>query len=155
MLLNWKVCLSGSTKGIGLAIAKEFAERNGANAIICSRSNDRSKRVAALLNGKTDIAIDVTSNASIIKSMTRLLVTHEHIDIFVNDAGFPFERKIWYKSFDEISTADLKAILEVGTIGSVRLAKDVVRNMLANHHGGVMVNISRQYSDILKELLIQ
>jgi 3-oxoacyl-[acyl-carrier protein] reductase len=144
LLLNGKVGLiSGSTKGIGLAIAKEFAERNGSTVIICSRSDDRSNRVAALLNGKTDIAIDVTSNASIVKSMTRLLVAHEHIDILVNDAGFPFERKIWYKSFDEISTADLKAILEVGAIGSVRLAKAVVRSMLANHHGGVIVNISR------------
>ena len=74
MLLDGKVALiTGSTKGIGLAIAKEFAERNGAAVIICSRSDDRSKRVAALLNGKTDFAIDVTSNASIAKSMTRLL----------------------------------------------------------------------------------
>jgi 3-oxoacyl-[acyl-carrier protein] reductase len=144
LLLNGKVGLiSGSTKGIGLAIAKEFAERNGSTVIICSRSDDRSNRAAALLNGKTDIAIDVTSNASIVKSMTRLLVAHEHIDILVNDAGFPFERKIWYKSFDEISTADLKAISEVGAIGSVRLAKAVVRSMLANHHGGVIVSISR------------
>jgi 3-oxoacyl-[acyl-carrier protein] reductase len=104
LLLNGKVALiTGSTKGIGLAIAKEFAERNGPTVIICTRSDDRSKRVAALLNGKTDFAIDVTSNASIVKYMTRLLAAHEHIDILVNDAGFPFERKIRYKSIDDVN----------------------------------------------------
>jgi len=40
------------------------------------------------------------------------------------------------------STTYLKAILEVGTLGSIRLSNAAVRSMLANHHGGVIVNIS-------------
>ena len=40
------------------------------------------------------------------------------------------------------SSTYLKAILEVGTIGSIRLSNAAVRSMLANHHGGVIVNIS-------------
>ena len=76
MLLNGKVALiTGSAKGIGLAIAKEFAGHNGATVMICLRSDGRAKRVAGLLNGKTDLAnIDVTSDARIVKSVTRLLV---------------------------------------------------------------------------------
>ena len=76
MLLNGKVALiTGSAKGIGLAIAKEFAGHSGATVMICLRSDGRAKRVAVLLNGKTDLAnIDVTSDARIVKSMTRLLV---------------------------------------------------------------------------------
>ena len=76
MLLNGKVALiTGSAKGIGLAIAKEFAGHNGATVMICLRSDGRAKRVAVLLNGKTDLAnIDVTSDARIVKSVTRLLV---------------------------------------------------------------------------------
>ena len=43
--------------------------------MICLRSDGRAKRVAGLLNGKTDLAnIDVTSDARIVKSVTRLLV---------------------------------------------------------------------------------
>jgi len=40
------------------------------------------------------------------------------------------------------STTDHKAILEVDTIGSVRPAKVVVRIILANHRGGVIISIS-------------
>jgi 3-oxoacyl-[acyl-carrier protein] reductase len=40
------------------------------------------------------------------------------------------------------STTDHKAILEVDTIGSVRLPKVVGRSMLANHRDGVIINIS-------------
>jgi NAD(P)-dependent dehydrogenase (short-subunit alcohol dehydrogenase family) len=54
-----------SPKGIGLAIAKEFAERNGATVMTCPRSDGRA--VAVLLNGKSDsVNIDVTSDASIV-----------------------------------------------------------------------------------------
>lgn len=144
MLLDGKVALiTGSTQGIGLAIAKEFAEHNGATVIVCSRSKDKARRAAALLNGKTDYAsIDVTSDASIVKSMTKVLASHKHIDILVNNAGFPFERKIWYKSLDQISITALKDILEVDTVGSVRMTKAVIGSMLASKRGGVIVNIS-------------
>ena len=40
------------------------------------------------------------------------------------------------------STTDHRAILEVDTIESVRLAKVVVRSMLAKHRGGGIINIS-------------
>jgi NAD(P)-dependent dehydrogenase (short-subunit alcohol dehydrogenase family) len=78
LLLNGKVVLiTGSANGIGLAIAKEFAEHNGAAVIICRWSDGWAKRMAVLLNGKTDFAsTDVTSDARIVKSMTRLLAAH-------------------------------------------------------------------------------
>jgi NAD(P)-dependent dehydrogenase (short-subunit alcohol dehydrogenase family) len=143
-LLDGRVALvTGSTKGIGLAIAKEFAEQNGATVIVCSRSKDKAKKIAAQINGKTDHAgIDITSDAGVDGLVRKVLTSHKHIDILINNAGYPFERKIWYKPFHKIQTRDLKAILEVDTIGSVRLAKAVVNSMLNNNRGGVIVNIS-------------
>jgi len=73
--------------------------------------------------------------------MKKVLTSHKHIDILVNNAGYPFERKIWYKPFHKIETRDLNAILEVDTIGSVRLSK-AVNSMLSNCQGGVIINIS-------------
>ena len=74
--------------------------------------------------------------------MKKVLTSQNHIDILVNNAGYPFERKIWYKPFHKIETEDLNAILEVDTIGSVRLTKAVVNSMLSRQYGGVIVNIS-------------
>jgi hypothetical protein len=63
------------------------------------------------LDGKTHFAnIDVASDAFIVKSMTRLLTSYEFVDILENNADFPFQRTIWYKSFDEVVTNDMKAI---------------------------------------------
>lgn len=142
-MLEGKVALvTGSTRGIGLAIAKEFAE-NGAMVIICSRSEKRAKKLVDHLEGKTDFAgVDVTSDASVSRLMKKVLTTHRHIDILVNNAGYPFQRKIWYKPFHKIETKDLRSILEVDTVGSVRMAKAVVNSMLISHRGGVIVNIS-------------
>ena len=144
MLLEGKVALvTGSTKGIGLAIAKEFAEHNGATVIVCSRNEDRAKKVAARLKGKTEFAgIDITSDTSVDRMMKKVLTSQNHIDILVNNAGYPFERNIWYKPFHKIETEDLNAILEVDTIGSVRLTKAVVNSMLSRQYGGVIINIS-------------
>ena len=36
-LLNKVTIITGSSKGIGFAIAKEFAENNGAIVIVCTR----------------------------------------------------------------------------------------------------------------------
>ena len=36
--------VTGSTRGIGFAIAKEFAENNGAMTIVCSRIYEQAER---------------------------------------------------------------------------------------------------------------
>ena len=36
--------VTGSTRGIGFSIAKEFAENNGATTIVCSRDKQQAER---------------------------------------------------------------------------------------------------------------
>src|SRR5918994_1522048 len=72
--------------------------------------------------------------------MTRLLAAHKNIDILVGRV-FHLNEK-YGTSLLTTSTTDHKAILEVDTIESVRLAKAVVRSILAKHRGGVIINIS-------------
>ena len=43
MLLKDKIgVVTGSTRGIGFAIAREFAENNGATIIVCSRIKEQA-----------------------------------------------------------------------------------------------------------------
>ena len=42
--------VTGSTRGIGFAISKEFAENNGAMTIVCSRNEEQAERAIKQIN---------------------------------------------------------------------------------------------------------
>ena len=151
MLLKDKVAVvTGSARGIGFAIAKEFAENNGATTIVCSRIKEQAERaIKQISNGKVFAAeIDVASDISVKKFMQQTLSNFGRIDILVNNAGYPFDNNIWYKRFHEVTDEELQKILEIDLKGSVRLSRAVISSMLeknTNENGGgrgVIINIS-------------
>lgn len=152
MSLKDKIAIvTGSSKGIGFAIAKEFAENNGAAVIVCSRSHERATKAAAQINGKTYAAkVDVTNDTSIKEFIQQISSKYNQIDILVNNAGYPFDKNIWYKKFHEGTIEELDGVLEVDLKGSVRLSRAVIPIMLQNANnnrgnkngGGVIINIS-------------
>lgn len=157
MSLEGKIAIvTGSSRGIGFAIAKEFAENKGAIVIVCSRSHVPAARAAAQINGKTFAAkLDVTNDTSIKKFMKQILSNYKQIDILINNAGYPFDKNIWYKKFHEGTIIELDRVLEVDLKGSVRLCRAVIPIMLQNINnnnrnegegkvegGGVIINIS-------------
>jgi 3-oxoacyl-[acyl-carrier protein] reductase len=151
MLLKDKVAVvTGSTRGIGFAIAKEFAENNGATTIVCSRIKEQAERaIKQISSGKVFAAeIDVASDISVKKFMQQTLSNFGRIDILVNNAGYPFDNNIWYKRFHEVTDEELQKILEIDLKGSVRLSRAVISSMLekdTDENGGgrgVIINIS-------------
>jgi 3-oxoacyl-[acyl-carrier protein] reductase len=149
-LLKDKVAVvTGSTRGIGFAIAKEFAENNSATTIVCSRIKEQAERaIKQISSGKVFAAeIDVTSDISVNKFIQQTLSKFGRIDILVNNAGYPFDNNIWYKRFHEVTDEELQKIIEVDLKGSVRLSRAVISSMLqknTNENGGgvVIINIS-------------
>ena len=151
LLLKDKVAVvTGSTRGIGFAIAKEFAENNGATTIVCSRIKAQAERaIKQISSGKVFAAeIDVTSDSSVKKFMQQMLSKFEGIDILVNNAGYPFDNNIWYKRFHEGTDEELQKIMGVDIQGSVRLSRAVISSMIQkninkkNGGGGVIINMS-------------
>jgi 3-oxoacyl-[acyl-carrier protein] reductase len=133
LLLKDKVAVvTGSTRGIGFAIAKEFAENNGATTIVCSRIKEQAERAIKQISaGKVFAAeIDVASDISVKRFMHQTLSEFGRIDILVNNAGYPFDNNIWYKRFHEVTDEELQKILEVDLKGSVRLSRAVISSML-------------------------
>lgn len=147
MLLSLKgkvAVVTGSTIGIDFAISKEFAENNDATVIVCSRSKQSAVKSAEEIKGKTFAAeIDVTNRSSIKRFLQQIVSDHERIDILINNAGYPFDRKIWYKKFHEITDDEVDRIIEVDLKGSVHLSMAVLHSMLQNNlEGWVIINIS-------------
>ncbi len=152
MSLTGKIAVvTGSSKGIGFAIAKEFAENNGAIVIVCSRNFERAEKPVAQIKGKAFAAeLDVTDDRSVREFIYRILSDHTRIDILVNNSGYQFDKNIWYKKFHEGTNEELDKIIEVDLKGSVRLSRLVIPIMLQNtttvcgneREGGVSINIS-------------
>ena len=148
-LLKDKVAVvTGSTTGIGFAIAREFAENNGATTIVCSRIKAKAEEAITQIGGKVFAAqIDVADGYSVRKFMQQVLLSHGRIDILVNNAGYPFDSNIWYKRFHQVTDEELHKIIEVDLEGSVRLSRAVISSMLQKSadkksNGGVIINIS-------------
>jgi 3-oxoacyl-[acyl-carrier protein] reductase len=151
LLLKDKVAVvTGSTRGIGFAIAKEFAENNGAATIVCSRIKEQAERAIKQISGGKVFAaeIDVTTDISVKKFMQQILSKFGRIDILVNNAGYPFDNNIWYKRFHEGTDEELQKIMGVDVQGSVRLSQAVISSMIQKNTikssggGGVIINIS-------------
>ena len=136
--------VTGSTRVIDFAISKEFAENNNAIVIVCSRSKQSAVKSAEEIKGKTFAAeIDVTNRSSIKRFLQQIVSDHERIDILINNAGYSFDRKIWYKKFHEVTDDEVDRIIEVDLKGSMRLSMAVLHSMLQNNpEEWVIINIS-------------
>ena len=93
MILKDKVCfITGSTRGIGWATAREFA-RQGAIVILNGRVSgavldDRCKELADESSGKVvGLAADVRDPAAVKGCYAEIFRRFRHLDVLVNNAG--------------------------------------------------------------------
>ena len=85
-LENKKVFVSGSSRGIGLSIARKFIEE-GANVIINARNTDELSVAASSLGNCNSVAGDVSIPENALKTITRAAEILGGIDIVVCNVG--------------------------------------------------------------------
>ena len=131
--------VTGSTKGIGRAIATELA-RQGARVVICSRKAPACEEVAAAINAECPgHAVAIPANISRREDLD-LLVAETHrqlgpIDILVcNAAVNPF-----YGSMRELPDDAFEKILGVNIIANHRLVNLVLPDMIDKHDGSIII----------------
>ena len=142
MLKDKVAVVTGSSRGIGFEIAREFAFR-GATVIVCSRSMTKAVKSAGLIKGKVyPEELNVTSPPTVIaKFLQNITERHKRLDILVNNAGYAFDRKIWYKKFHEVTEEEINNVIQVDLMGTFRLSQAAISLML-NNGSGVIINIS-------------
>ncbi|MGZ8887398.1 MAG: SDR family NAD(P)-dependent oxidoreductase [Nitrososphaeraceae archaeon] len=143
------ILISGSARGIGYEMAKYFAEICGSIVIVCSRHIENAKKVSKIIKGKTyAIELDVTNINNINYCIGDIIKKFGKIDILINNAGYRFDKEVWYKKFHEIEIDHFMEIINVDLMGSIRLSKAVLSQMIKkdklnnNKSGGVIINIS-------------
>jgi NAD(P)-dependent dehydrogenase (short-subunit alcohol dehydrogenase family) len=91
--------VTGSTQGLGEAIARLFVERGAAGLIICGRNVERGMTVAASLNSDTCQVHFVQADLANIEDCRRIVAaTDQHfgtVHILVNAAGVSDRGTIW------------------------------------------------------------
>ncbi len=140
-LSGLRALVTGSTSGIGRAIALELA-RGGADVIVNSRrSRDAAGEVAQAIAARGRrahmIMADISSPADCERLIDEAWKTWGGLDIFVQNAGvdlvtgeaadWPFERK-------------LEALLAVDVTGTIRLCRAIGERMQAGA-GGVILTM--------------
>ena len=84
------VLITGGSRGLGLAMAKEFA-REGASLAICARDHDELERARDDLErvGAEVLTLpcDVTDREQVDMLVRRTLAHFGHVDVLVNTAG--------------------------------------------------------------------
>lgn len=126
--------ISGSTQGIGYAIAQELL-KEGVLVTINGREpektrNAREKLLEEFPSAKIQaIAADFSKK----EQVAQILPDLSDIDILINNVGI-FETR----SFEEITDEDWYRFFEVNVMSSVRLYKKLLPNMLAKKWGRII-----------------
>jgi NAD(P)-dependent dehydrogenase (short-subunit alcohol dehydrogenase family) len=141
---NKTALVTGSTKGIGFAIARWLAQE-GANAIVNGR-NDASTKAAAQKIGSR--ARGVAADISTAAGCDALLKQLPSVDILVNNAGI-FEPK----PFAEIPDADWERFYQVNVMSGVRLTRAYLPGMLQRNWGRVVFISSESGVQIPEEMI--
>ncbi|KJS09781.1 MAG: hypothetical protein VR73_01075 [Gammaproteobacteria bacterium BRH_c0] len=142
-LQNKVALVTGSTSGIGLAIAERFSAQ-GAALVISGRSQERGQAIASQLRSKGKRAIyiqaDIGEEAQVKSLVDGAIGEFGTIDILVNNAG-PNGEAMAVGRFHELSAKQFNDNIQVGIFGLFWCCKYVLPHMIAAQ-GGSVINIS-------------
>ena len=128
--------VTGSTRGIGRAIAETLA-KSGARLAIVGRELQKAQQAAtAVGNGAQGFACDVTDTAAVAKLVADVETAFGSIDILVNNAGITRDNLVMRlkdDDWDSVQNANLR-----GAFAAIRA---VSRGMMKRRSGRI-INIS-------------
>lgn len=145
--------ITGSSKGIGRAIAIAFAKSNEySSLIINSRKLEEAERVVEEIKKSTDcdaVAIigDVSEEEDCVRLISETVRKFDRIDVLVNNAGIQKDIPL-----TETSLSDWYNIISVDLTGPFICSREAVKQMKVqdNPQGGCIINISSVHQIIPK-----
>ena len=135
-----KVLVTGSTRGIGKAIAIYFAKA-GANVVITGRDQSKAEGVAKEIEQAhgvetLGVAMDMSDRGSINSAYEKIESVFGGVDILINNAGITRDKLFLRMSFE-----DWEEVLRVNLTGTFLITSLAVKGMLKKRWGRI-VNIS-------------
>ncbi len=140
MLKGKSAIITGGVRGIGKAIAEEFC-KNGANVLLCYRSNDEAaeKAAAELSQYGTKVEIlkgDVAEPKFAKEAVAKAKESFEKVDILVNNAGITRDKLLM-----RMTEEDFDSVVDTNLKGSFYFLK-AASSVMVKQKVGSIINLS-------------
>jgi NAD(P)-dependent dehydrogenase (short-subunit alcohol dehydrogenase family) len=132
------VVITGSTRGIGLGLARAFLEE-GCSVVLSGRDAGRVEQVRAELGGEhgegriLGVVCDVTDCGAVQRLWNESVARFGSVDIWINNAGISHPQvEAWEQPIDRT-----KAIVDTNVLGTIYGARVAIAGMLSQGHGAI------------------
>ena len=141
-----RALVTGSTAGIGYAIAKALAAE-GASVFVNGRTEARVAAAVAALQSAGEVR-GIAADLGTAAGCAKLLAQLPEVDVLVNNLGI-FEAK----AFGDITDADWLKFFEVNVLSGVRLSRAYMPAMLKQNWGRILFISSESALQIPVEMI--
>ncbi len=132
-----RVLVTGSSRGIGRAIAQRLAQQGFAVTLHCRRSREQVLALAAEMNGATVLEFDVRDRAAAQRALEADVAKHgAHYGVVLN-AGMARDN-----AFPALTDDDWDEVLDTSLGGFYNVLKPLVMPMVRAKQGGRIVVLS-------------
>ncbi len=149
LLNNKRVFISGSTSGIGYAIAKSFAKED---AVVYLNGRDANKVGDAVSRIREDVpnarVHGLVADLATVEGYEKLIGELPEVDILINNLGV-FEPVSFFDSKDD----DWLKLFNINVMSGVRLTRFYMRGMLEKNWGRVVFISSESALQIPTEMI--
>jgi NAD(P)-dependent dehydrogenase (short-subunit alcohol dehydrogenase family) len=148
-LAGKKALVTGSSAGIGLAIAKGLAAC-GADIVLHGRNLEKlAQAQASLAQAHPEVAVvSIAADLATASGAQLIIDAHPRVDILVNNAGF-FEQR----AFTETSDEQWQRMFDVNVMSGVRLSRHYLPLMLQMDWGRIVFISSESALHIPTEMI--
>ena len=135
---NKNVFVTGSTRGIGLAIAHRFASL-GANVVLNGRSEISAELIYSFKDYQVKVIViygDVSQFDDAKRMVDEAIAKLGSVDILVNNAGITNDKLML-----KMTEADFESVLKVNLTGAFNMTQSVLKPMTRARQGAI-INLS-------------
>ena len=134
--LSGRIALvTGSSQGIGLALAKGLAEA-GAKVVLNGRDEAKLATAARQIPGATMLAFDATDHGAVRTAIDVFEQAGNPVDILVNNAGMQFRTPL-----EDFPADAFERLLQTNVASVFHVGQAVARHMIRRGHGKI-INIA-------------
>lgn len=126
------VLITGSSRGIGLAIAQAFAQ-NHAKIVLNARKPVAPAIITELKkygNDVIDLSADITDVSAVKEMIAQIYAQFNQLDVVVNNAGIVKDGLL-----NRMSEEDFQSVIDTNLIGTFNVIRQAVRPMYKQRRG--------------------